>query len=549
MSPMNKKLNLLLLEDSEADIQLIQHQFHKQGLEVRWSFAENEMEFREAVKDSPDAIISDVRIPGFGAFAALEILSRWLDSTEGIASGPAEKIPPPLIVISGAVGEEMAVEAIKAGAKDFVVKSNLKRLSSVVLRSIREAHLERIEAEQRSRAEDAIRDRERLLEIVSHDLKNPLGAMTLNLQLLEETLKGAALRPPLIGAERSLQLVDRMKKSVIRVDRLIRDVLDQAKIEAGKFVISPHHTNLESLVSELKELFEPLAALRRVTLKFDLRLSSMEQVLDQERIHQVLSNLISNAIKFTAVDSEVIVTFSEYDETLRFMVKDQGPGIPDEEQGLVFTKFWQAPDRQKFGTGLGLSIAREIVRGHGGKIGIDSVPGQGSVFWFEIPRQQIDAQKSDGTALEGEEHLTILLLEDDEDLREVMEETLNTGSDEVISTSTGADALRRLRMGLRPQVFIVDHDLPGMDGTRFIREAYEQGLIPSYSRVVLTSAHPDLKDRAAALGLTLILQKPFSLRRLSTQVELWRKPRPQALKIQALPDHPAEDRGPQDKGL
>lgn len=506
-------LKIVLLEDSESDVILIQRQFVKQEIPCVWVLAETPEQFREALREPVDAVISDVLIPGFGAEAALKILEA--------APGPH----PPLVVISGLIGEEVAVEMMKAGAKDFLVKSNLKRLVPVVLRAIREARLERVEEQSRLQAERAIRDRERLLEIVSHDLKNPLGAMTLNLQLLEENLAVAE------DGRRNHVLLERIRKSVVRVDRLIRDVLDQAKIEAGKFVISPHRTSVGELMADLRDVFQPIAETRDVKLHFDVDLRADEQVFDGERIHQVLSNLISNAIKFTAVGSDVRIVAGEGGRGLRFAVRDEGPGIPETERELVFTKFWQAPDRQKFGTGLGLSIAREIVKGHRGEIGVESPPGRGSEFWFEIPFLEEEADADAGADAAPDEKLTILLLEDDEDLREVMDETLRNDRTDVVSLAFGAQAMETLQQGLRPQVLIVDHDLPGMTGGEFLRRAFAQNLIPPDARVVLTSAHPDLKDRAAALGVTLTLQKPFTLRRLADQVESWRRPRLTPLRI------------------
>ncbi|MBX3017203.1 MAG: response regulator [Bdellovibrionaceae bacterium] len=520
-------LQLLLLEDSEADVLLIQRQFVKQGVACEWRLAESAEQFREALaQGAVDAVISDMLIPGFGAETALEILAT--------RPGPN----PPLVVISGLIGEEVAVEMMKAGAKDFLVKSNLKRLVSVVLRAIREARLERIEEQSRRQAERAVRDRERLLEIVSHDLKNPLGAMTLNLQLLGENLGTRT------EGDRNHVLLERIRKSVVRVDRLIRDVLDQAKIEAGKFVISPHRTSVHELMADLHDVFAPIAQSRDVSLHFDVRLQSDEQTFDGERIHQVLSNLISNAIKFTAVGSDVQIVASENERGLRFAVADEGPGIPEPERELVFTKFWQAPDRQKFGTGLGLSIAREIVRGHEGEIGVSSPPGKGSEFWFEIPHLPEETSLESVAELGPDQKLTILLLEDDEDLREVMDETLRNDRTEVTSMAFGAQAMEALQQGLKPQLLIVDHDLPGMTGGEFLRRAFAQNLIPKDARVVLTSAHPDLKDRAVALGLTLTLQKPFTLRRLVDQVESWRRPRVAPLQILGAPEAPVLERIP-----
>jgi PAS domain S-box-containing protein len=231
--------------------------------------------------------------------------------------------------------------------------------------------------EERSRA---ILAREELLAMVSHDLKNPLGAILLTT---------AVLRRMEIEGEQGERLqghVEKIQRAAERMNSLIRGILDLARIEAGIFLIEPAPHPPLALMDEAIEMLQPLAAQKSLRLERQVRSQSLGPVLcDRERVLQVFSNLLGNAIKFTPAGGSVLVSAEPVEGTVLFSVKDTGPGIPAEQVPHLFDRYWQARDKARMGTGLGLFIARGIVDAHGGQLWVDSTVGMGSTFSFTLP--------------------------------------------------------------------------------------------------------------------------------------------------------------------
>jgi PAS domain S-box-containing protein len=231
--------------------------------------------------------------------------------------------------------------------------------------------------EERSRA---ILAREELLAMVSHDLKNPLGAILLTTALLRRMELGGQ------EGERVRGNVEKIQRAAERMNSLIRDILDLARIEAGHFLIEPAPHAPLALMDEALELLQPLATQKGLRLERQVRGESLGPVrCDRERVLQVFSNLLGNAIKFTPEGGSVLVSAEPGEGSVRFSVKDTGPGIPAEQLPHLFDRYWQARDKARMGTGLGLFIARGIVAAHGGHIWVDSTVGVGSTFSFTLP--------------------------------------------------------------------------------------------------------------------------------------------------------------------
>lgn len=227
-------------------------------------------------------------------------------------------------------------------------------------------------------AQRAIRAREDLVAVVSHDLKNPLATIFMNVKIL-----GRKLPPPETAPELHTPL-DRIKRAGERMDRLIRDLLDLARIDAGHLVIEPAPEDAHALLAEaLETVREPAAA---KSIRLDLSAPELPPVrCDHERILQVLSNLLGNAVKFTPEGGDIELRAERRGDEVLFAVKDSGPGIPPEQLGSIFNRYWQAKETAHQGTGLGLSIAKALVELHGGHICVDSKPGAGSTFYFTLP--------------------------------------------------------------------------------------------------------------------------------------------------------------------
>jgi signal transduction histidine kinase len=233
----------------------------------------------------------------------------------------------------------------------------------------------------RNKAEESSIAREDVLAVVSHDLRNPLTAIKMSVELGLKTVNNPE------AAKRALESISR---AADRMNGLITDLLEQEKIRAGKLTVSPSRQELRSLMSEVTEVGSLLAIKKSIEFSASIGAGSKETTLfcDRPRILQVFSNLIGNAVKFTNEKGKVTIQAIPSEEKIEFIVQDTGPGIKSDDLSKVFDRYWQAQHTAKQGTGLGLAISKGIVEAHHGKIWAESEPGQGSAFHFTIPNQQ-----------------------------------------------------------------------------------------------------------------------------------------------------------------
>jgi len=225
-------------------------------------------------------------------------------------------------------------------------------------------------------SQQAVRAREEVLAIVSHDLRNPLSAVILGSSLLKmsDTL-----------SDEDREQLDTVEISAKRMSRLIADLLDVTRLEGGKQLpIQPARVEVESLFHETYELFKAQAAASEITLQFQAAEGTPAVHADRDRILQVLSNLIGNSMKFTPSGGVITLRAEPHRDRVRFMVSDTGPGIPREHQNEIFNPYWQAKRAERLGAGLGLPIAKGIVEAHGGQIWVESEPGKGTRFFFTL---------------------------------------------------------------------------------------------------------------------------------------------------------------------
>ncbi len=232
-----------------------------------------------------------------------------------------------------------------------------------------------VEREQR-----AVKARDDLVAVVSHDLKNPLNVIQLQSVLLRN-LAGLSADD---RATRFRASVDRIQRSVGHMDALIHDLLDLARIEAGRFSVVRQPESLDEILEEALILLRPLAEAKHLAL--DEESSGDAMVLaDRERIFQVLSNLVGNAIKFTPAGGSIVLRASVEGDHAIVAVSDTGPGLSPEQLTQVFNRYWQAAATAREGTGLGLYIAKGIVQAHGGRIRAESPADGGATFTFTVP--------------------------------------------------------------------------------------------------------------------------------------------------------------------
>ena len=225
----------------------------------------------------------------------------------------------------------------------------------------------------------ATRAREDLLAVVSHDLKNPLGVVQLASALL---LRGVQGKP---GGEQVQKQASRIQAAGERMARLISDLLDWGRIEAGGLPLEPSVQSVASLVTEALESVRPLAEARGLRVAARLPDEDVRVRCDRTRVLQVLGNLLGNAVKFTPDGGQLTVGARVDGDETRLWVRDTGTGIRPDALPHVFERYWQEKEAESRGTGLGLYIAKGIVEAHGGRIWAESVPGQGSTFTFTLP--------------------------------------------------------------------------------------------------------------------------------------------------------------------
>jgi signal transduction histidine kinase len=228
-------------------------------------------------------------------------------------------------------------------------------------------------------AQDATRARDDLVAIVSHDLRNPVHTINMAAAFLLEVAPPVDRR---ITSRRQLEVIQRAAN---RANRLISDLLDVARIQAGGLSVDPVSVDVRSLVQEAVDAATPLATGSQLTLQGSVADDVTMVSSDRDRILQVFANLIGNAIKFTPKGGQITIRAETDGPEVKFSVADTGPGIPAEHLSHVFDRYWQAKSTAKLGTGLGLSIAKGIVAAHGGRIWVESKPGDGATFIFTLP--------------------------------------------------------------------------------------------------------------------------------------------------------------------
>ena len=224
---------------------------------------------------------------------------------------------------------------------------------------------------------EAAQIRDQVLGFVAHDLRNPLGAITMQAGLLQRR-----------GAEperRSRKPAETIQRAATRMNRLIQDILDVSRMEGGHLSVEQARVPTEQIVSDSVEAQTPLASSASIDLQLDLETGVSDVWADRDRVLQVFENLIGNAVKFTRPGGRITAGAASHDGEVVFWVKDTGAGISAEELPHVFDRFWQARKARRAGAGLGLQIVKGIVEAHGGRIWVESEVGSGHDVLLHAP--------------------------------------------------------------------------------------------------------------------------------------------------------------------
>ncbi len=357
------KLRALVVEDDSADVELLVRALRDGGFEAECDVALTESDFEAHVrKNNYDVVLADYGLPSWNGMETVEVLRR-------------EELDIPVVLVSGSLGEQKAVECIKQGAADYVLKHHLPRLPEAVRRALRDKQLREEHRKSQEELARSNRDLEQFAYVASHDLQEPLRMVATYTQLLSERYRGK------LDANAD-KYIHYAVDGALRMQTLVQDLLAFSRV--GRQGTEPKLTDCNEIVaSALKNL---QAAIEQSGAQ--IVCGQLPKVMaDGSQFVQLFQNLIGNAIKFHGPKAPLIrVTAEKQAREWTFSVADNGIGIAAEHAEMVFVLFKRLHTREEYpGSGIGLAICKKIVEQHGGRIWVESRAGQGSTFKFTLP--------------------------------------------------------------------------------------------------------------------------------------------------------------------
>ncbi len=471
--------------------------------------------------------------------ALIELALAEVDGLELLAQIRKHSPTTSCIVLTGYASLESAVAALRRGASDYLVKpcviedlkqtlrQAIERRRLTLLAAQREQQLkdlndrleervlartcELMEANQRLAEANAAKDR--FLATLSHELRTPLTPLRAGIDLLRERL----------GDSEWLPVLDAMQRNLAQEARLIDDLLDIARITAGKLSLEKRAVLLHECLRNAVEMIEPRATAKKQTLQVEARDAFPPLLADPVRLQQLIANLLDNAVKFAPVEGVIRLTAWLTEGQVFLEVLDGGPGIAPEHLPRVFEPFWQADRssrRMHGGTGLGMAIAREIALLHDGELRVrNAKSGSGACFTFRFPLVRAELRQTNAPSVALPPPLKILLVDDSVDTVQVLSLLLASKGlriREVNGVSQAIDAAR----SETPDVIITDIGMPGQDGydlLRLLRDDERLRDIPVIAATGYVGSRE--QEQMAEAGFSATLSKPFDLTELFAALE------------------------------
>lgn len=375
---------LLIVDDDSFVRNILSSIMEEEGFLVDTAEnAEIALEKLESSLSEISLIISDMNMPGMDGLSLIkEIEKRELNI--------------PIVILTGNEEISVAIEALKNGAEDYLIKDNLiqdtvpvvvrnvleksqlKKFNEQLVSELREKNLKLEKSNVELSELNALKNK--FLGIASHDLMNPLSSIKAFTAIILSNACGE-----ISGELREyIDIIDNTSKGMIT---LLEDLLDVSVIESGKLQLAFEKCQIEDLIKERVKLYTVSAQKKKINIEADLKKLPMI-FCDKNRVVQILDNLISNAIKYSPFDSNVYISTLYDDESVTIKIRDEGPGIDKEEQKMLFESFQKLstqPTGDESSTGLGLAIVKKIIEAHKGSINVESEVGNGSTFSFTLP--------------------------------------------------------------------------------------------------------------------------------------------------------------------
>ena len=485
-------LRILLLEDSPQDAELIRERLAADGLDSALRLVRSREEFTAALgADPPEVILSAFSLPGFDGLSALDVAQRTCPDV-------------PVLFVSGPVGEERAVEAVRSGAADFVLSARPERLVPALRQALQKAR-ERAGMEQRRRDDrwaEEVRRRDEFMARLSHELRNPLAPIVNALYLLR------VCSPPDPALREAREVIERQ---VGRLAHLVDDLTDVLKLAQRRLVLRRERLDLTRLVGRAAEDQRPLLRAAGIELVAEMP-GALWVVGDAARLAQAVGNLIQNAAACTPRGGRVtVVSAAGAGGRVRVEVRDTGSGFAADLLPYVFDAFVRAgafAEHDFCGLGLELMLVKGVVEAHGGEVHASSAgPGQGRELGFWLPLSAEEGP-AEGALPAGARAQRILVVEDNKDAARTLRILLTRNGHEVALAYTGREGVAAAR-DWQPDVVLCDLGLPELDGFEVARVLRRQPETAS-CRLIAISGYGQDEDRRSSreAGFDLHLTKP-----------------------------------------
>ena len=533
-------IHVLLIEDNPGDAYLLQ-QFLQGAGNFQWeAFCSLKAGFDyldQTALDSnalePDVILLDLSLPDSHGLATIKA---------AVANIPAI----PIVILTSLNDEALATAALREGAQDYLIKGEISQ--EVVVRSIHYA-IERAglnrqlrESEARLRLVNkelahAARLKDEFLANMSHEIRTPLNAILGMTEGLQEQVFGKI-------NEQQLKALQTIERSGAHLLGLINDILDVAKIEAGKITIDCTPTSVGYLCRSSLAFIKRQAQKKKIALDVKLPLHLPDLCIDERRIRQALINLLNNAVKFTQERGRITLEVSYHQQPadpgwtdvsqqnfLQIAVIDTGIGIAPEHFSKLFQPFIQLDsslNRKYEGTGLGLALVKRIVELHGGQVGVTSEVGVGSCFTINLPCSEVVpsiCQSGIPSESSPETHQSdpiipplILLAEDNEANINSMSSYLEVKGYRILLARNGHEAIAQAQLA-NPDLILMDIQMPGMDGLEAMQKIRHVPDLKDVPIIALTAlAMTGDRERCLVAGASEYLSKPVKLKQLATTI-------------------------------
>jgi two-component system sensor histidine kinase/response regulator len=384
-APEVRSAAILIVDDEEPNVRLLARILARAGFTKVHTTTDSQAVAQLYEELRPDLIILDIRMPQLDGFGVLAQLREWVSSTDYL----------PVLSITGDASAETRQKVLMAGAKDFlekpfetsevIVRVENLLTTRVLHRSLQQQNC-RLEQRVKERtaeleaaltaAESASRAKSQFLATMSHELRTPLNAVIGFSQHLQKNKSGNLL-------SQDLAYLERITDNGTHLLRVINDILDLSRIEAGKMHVEHSSVALRPMLADIVSHVGAIPGALRVEVRVCLSSSALDVVTDASMLRRILTNLVGNAAKFTDRGCVQIVVRTDSDRPVRIDIIDTGIGIPRERLSAIFERFEQADNstqRRFGGTGLGLAISRTLCELLGFRIGVVSEPGTGSCF-------------------------------------------------------------------------------------------------------------------------------------------------------------------------